>query len=362
MTPNDREVLKQLPKAVLHEHLDGGLRVATILELADQVGYTALPSTDEDALRAWFFQGDSGSLESYLAAFEHTIGVMQTQDNISRVAFESVEDLANDGVVYAEIRFAPSLNTAGGLAVEGVIEAAHDGFARASREYPIVVGMIVTAMRNQPDSASIARTATRSRHLGVVGFDLAGPEVGFPVTLHVEACRIAREAGLGVSIHAGEADGPHSMWEAINVGGAHRIAHGVRVAEDTDFDGKQITALGSFASMVRDRQIPLEMAVSSNVHTGAFPDTAAHPIGALYRNGFNVSINTDNRLMSGVTLTDECALVSDTFGLLPDDLGRLTVRAIEAGFVDHPTRQELINDVVVPAYGLPANRDARPAV
>lgn len=348
MTPLRPGQLKRVPKAVLHEHLDGGLRIATILELADNVGYTRLPASSEELLSNWFFQGGSGSLEGYLGAFEHTVAVMQTQENISRIAFESVEDLAIDGVVYAEIRFAPSLSTSGGLPVSAVLEAVHDGLARGSDRYPIAVGMIVTAMRQQHDSASIARSAVRSRHLGVVGFDLAGPEVGFPPSLHVEACRIAREGGLGVTIHAGEADGPHSMWQAINLGGAHRIGHGVRIADDTDFDGRDITSLGSFASAVRDRQVPLELAVSSNVHTGAYPSLESHPFGALYRNGFNVSINTDNRLMSRVSLSEEYATVAEAFDLGLEDLGQMTVSAIEAGFLDYPTRRRVIAEVVRP--------------
>jgi adenosine deaminase len=350
MTSIDHETIRSLPKAVLHEHLDGGLRVSTIIELADQNGYEGLPSTDERVLAEWFHQGESGSLEQYLAAFEHTIAVMQDEESIRRVAYESVQDLASDGVVYAELRFAPALNTAGGLPIEAVVEAAHDGIVSASAEHQIQVGLILTAMRQATDSASVARKAVRMRHLGVVGFDLAGPEAGYPPTLHLEACRIARSGGLGLTIHAGEGAGPHSMWEALNACGAERIGHGTRVAEDTDFDGTAMTALGSFARHVRDLRIPLELAISSNIHTGTYADSGVHPFGELYRNGFNVSINTDNRLMSGVKLSDEYALASDSFDLTLHDLEELTVNALESGFGDYPTRRRIIDDVIRPAY------------
>lgn len=342
---------KRLPKAVLHEHLDGGLRVETVLELADEVGYRGLPSHDIEELRTWFHQGRSGSLERYLEAFEHTIAVMQTEDAISRVAYESVRDLADDGVVYAEIRFAPSLNTLDGLPREAVLDAAWDGVRRGVAEGGIVVGgLIVCAMRQDVDSTEVARVAAGAVDRGVIGFDLAGPEAGFPPDAHRQACRIAREAGLGLTIHGGEGDGAHSMWRAIALCGAMRIGHGVHVADDTDFDGTGIGYLGRFARSVRDHRTPLEVAISSNLHTGSYPSLAEHPFGALFRNGFNVSINTDNRLMSGVTLSEEYALASAQFGLSLTDLGEITVAAIDAGFGDYRERRRLIDEVVNPAY------------
>lgn len=339
-----------LPKAVLHEHLDGGLRVETVLDLAGQVGYRDLPSYDVDELRAWFHQRRSGSLERYLEPFDHTVAVLQTADAISRVAYESVEDLASDGVVYAEIRFAPSLSIADGLTREAVLEAAHDGFTRASRDTGMMFGMIVCAMRQDTDSPDVARAAAKAMDHGVVGFDLAGPEAGFPADDHVEACRIARRAGLGLTIHGGEGDGAHSMWRALALCGAQRIGHGVHVADDTDFDGASMLELGSFARRIRDHQIPLEVAISSNLHTASYPSAETHPFGELYRNGFNVSINTDNRLMSGVTVSGEYSLAAEAFGLSLADLERTTVRAIEAGFGDYVERNRLIDEVVRPAY------------
>ena len=334
--PIDAATIAALPKAVLHEHLDGGLRVETVVDLADQVGYSNLPSWDIDELTDWFHEGRSGSLERYLEPFVHTVAVLQTEEAISRVAYESVEDLAADGVVYAEIRFAPSLNTFGGLNRRAVLEAANDGFARASRDTGLGVGTIVCAMRQDTDSPDVAKAAVEAMDLGVVAFDLAGPEAGFPADNHIEACRTVRHAGLGLTIHGGEGDGAHSMWRALALCGAQRIGHGVHVADDTDFADGSMMNLGPFATRVRDHQIPLEVAISSNLHTSSYPSAERHPFGELYRSGFNVSINTDNRLMSAVTVSGEHALAAEAFDLNLSDLERITIGAIEAGFGDYP--------------------------
>lgn len=346
----DPSSIPLLPKAVLHEHLDGGLRVDTIVELADEVGYVNLPTTDPPDLARWFHQGRSGSLESYLAAFEHTVAVMQTPEAISRIAYESAEDLALDGVVYAEIRFAPSLNTATGLSRRDVLEAAWDGISRAMAVYPIHIGLVVTAMRQDTDSADVARDAIAMRHYGIVGFDLAGPERGYPPDRHVAACIAIRRAGLGLTIHAGEADGPHSMWRALALCGAQRLGHGVHIVDACDVNGQSLVRLDAFARRVRDHRIPLEIAITSNLHTGTYPSAAEHPFGTLLRAGFNVSINTDNRLMSGVSMSDEFSTAIDAFGLDRGDLEEITVRTIEAGFCDYGTRKMLIDDVVRPRY------------
>ncbi len=341
--------VRALPKAALHDHLDGGLRVGTVLELADRVGHR-LPTSDEAELTAWFDQGTSGSLERYLDAFTHTVAVMQTAEAVARVAYESIIDLAIDNVVYAEVRFDPGLCTRGGLSRHDAIEAALHGMATASGEVPITCGLIVTALRHLDDSTLAAEAALRFRADGVVGFDLAGPERGNPPDRHVAALRMARKAGLGITVHAGEGDGPHSMWRALALCGAQRIGHGARIVEDTDFDGATIGEVGAFASSVRDLRVPLEISVTSNLGTGMFEDAAVHPLGALHRAGFNVSINTDNRLMSSTGMSDEYQLAVDTFGFTTRDLGEITIRAIEAGFGDWTVRRRLIEDVVAPAY------------
>lgn len=340
---------RRRPTAVLHDHLDGGLRVGTVIELADAIGHR-LPTDDPEALAAWFHQGASGSLERYLEAFVHTVGVMQTAGAIERVAYESVADHAADGVVYAELRFDPGLCTAGGLDRHEVVEAALAGMQRAAEATGLQAYLIITALRHRQDSDLAAQVAVRFGEAGVVGFDLAGPERGFPPDAHLPAIQRARRAGLGITLHAGEGDGPHSIWRAVALCGADRIGHGVHIADDTDFDGERIRKLGRLATTVRDHRIALEVAVTSNLHTGTYID--GHPLGALYRAGFNVSINTDNRLMSGVSVSSEYAHAASDFGLSDEDLGRLTVAAIEAGFGPWPERRHLIESVVRPAWSL----------
>jgi len=339
-----------LPKTALHDHLDGGLRVDTVIELADAAGYRDLPSTDPDVLSAWFRQDDSGSLEQYLEAFNHTIAVMQTPDALERVAYEAVVDLSEDGVVYAELRFGPALHTRGAMSLEDAIEAALAGINRARRERGIVAGLIPSALRQHAGSERVAEAAASFRGHGVVGFDIAGPEAGYPADDHLPAFRIIHEAGLGLTIHAGEGDGLNSIYRAVARCGAQRIGHGVRIIDDTDFAGGRITELGPLAGRLRDHRIHLEVAVRSNVDTGFVPDAASHPLGALHRAGFSVSINTDNRLMSCVTSSDEYASASADQGFTFAELGVITEDALRAGFGDWDDRRRLITDVVRPAY------------
>ncbi len=341
---------QSLPKALLHDHLDGSVRVETVIELAEEIGYTGLPSTDVAELREWFFQGQSGSLERYLDAFRHTFGVMQTQDAIKRVAYEAGRDLAADGVVYAELRFGPSLCTARGLRREEAIEAMLDGLDAAARETGIVLYGIATALRHDTDSEAVANAAVSFVGRGLVAFDLAGPEAGYPADAHEPAFRLASEHGLGLTIHAGESDGPESIWRALAHCGAQRLGHGVRIADDTTIVDGAVVELGSLARRVRDHRVPLEVNITSNLHTEAFPPEVTHPFGALYRAGFNVSINTDNRLMSATSSSAEYELAAKMFELEAEDLARITSNAIEAGFGDHPTRRRLIDEVVLPAY------------
>ncbi len=338
---SESERFRSLPKALLHDHLDGGLRVATVLELADEAGYTDLPAADEAGLGNWFDQGRSGSLERYLEAFVHTIAVIQTPDAIERVAFEAVEDLAADGVVYAELRFDPSLCTRGGLTLEDVMEAALAGMARGEEETGTVVRYIADALRNEHNSERIARAATAFADRGLVGFDLAGPERGFPPDDHLPACRIIREANLGLSLHAGEADGPESIWRALQRCGAHRIGHGVHIVDDCVVDEGEIVEFGPIASYVRDQQVHMEVAPTSNLHTAGW-EPAEHPIGMLHRAGFNVGVNTDNRLMSRVSMSDEFALLADHHGFGLSDFHALTYRAVDAAFCDWDTKQQVL--------------------
>ncbi len=349
---------RSLPKALLHDHLDGGVRVETILELADAQGYTGLPAADIDGLTDWFDQGRSGSLERYLEAFTHTVAVMSSQEAIARIAYETGIDLAADGVVYAEIRFGPSLQMIHGLTREATIEAVLDGFSAAHRETGIILYVIASALRHDTDSVEVVRAAIPYLDQGLVAFDLAGPEAGFPADDHLAACRLAREAGLGLTIHAGEADTAASIWRAVARCGATRIGHGVRIVDETDFDGDTITSLAPLARRIRDHRIPLEVSITSNLDTSAFPSAGEHPFGALYRSGFTVTLNTDNRLMSRVSLTDEYELAATTFDLGPSDLEEITINALEAGYGDWPERRRLIDDVIRPAYASVASSQA----
>lgn len=341
---------RTLPKALLHDHLDGGLRVSTLLDLAEGSGYQGLPSTSPEELADWFFQGSSGSLETYLAAFDHTTAVMQDATAIERIAYETVVDLAADGVVYAESRYCPSLSTRGGLDIAEVVEATLAGLRRGEEDTGTVAGFIVTALRNGTDSLRLAELAVAMAQEGVVGFDLAGPEDGYPPDEHLEAFQLCHEAGLQVTIHAGEAFGTESMRRARELCGAQRIGHGIRIADDAAWIGDEAAEPSAFALAVRADALPLEVALSSNIHTGAYPDFESHPLGQLHRAGFAVTLNTDNRLMSRTNLSREFELAAEHHGFELADFLKVTETALYAGFGDPTQRRRLLEEVVRPAY------------
>lgn len=340
----------QLPKVLLHEHLDGSLRIGTILDLASGCGYHDLPSADPDALADWFDQSESGSLEHYLESFRHTLGVMQTAEAIERVAFESLVDLAADGVVYAEIRFAPSLCTTGGLSRRQVVDAALVGFREAEQATGIESGLILDAMRDATDSLEVARLAVEMKPRGVVGFDLAGPERSFPADGHLPACRYIREASMSLTIHAGEADGPDSIWRALQRCGAHRIGHGIHIIDDCLVEDGDIVSLGRLASYVRDHQVPLEVCITSNLQTGDYLDPGDHPVGALHRAGFVITLSTDNRLMSRTSMSQEFALVVEHHDFTVRDLRQVTENAMMAAFCPLPAKERLLTERIRPGY------------
>ncbi|HEY6738085.1 MAG TPA: adenosine deaminase [Actinopolymorphaceae bacterium] len=344
------EDIRRAPKVLLHDHLDGGLRPETIVELAQESGYTDLPVADADGLREWFeAASNSGSLERYLETFTHTVGVMQTAEALSRVAYECAEDLAGDGIVYAEVRYAPEQHLAGGLTLEQVVEAVLDGFSRGRRDFGIRVGTLVTAMRHQARSMEIAELAVRYRDDGVVGFDIAGAEAGYPPTRHLDAFEYLQRENAHFTIHAGEGFGLPSIWQAIQWCGADRLGHGVRIIDDIEVDGDD-ARLGRLAGYVRDKRIPLEMCPTSNIQTGAAKSIAEHPIGLLRRLSFRVTVNTDNRLMSGTTLSQEFAKLVEAFGYGWDDLQWFTVNAMKSAFVPFNERLEFINGVIKPGF------------
>jgi adenosine deaminase len=362
--------VRRVPKVLLHDHLDGGLRPATVVDVAERTGYGGLPTTDVTELDRWFrASADSGSLVRYLETFEHTVAVMQTREALVRVARECAEDLAADGVVYAEVRYAPEQHLEGGLSLPEVVEAVQEGFAEgervaASAGTPIRVGTLLTAMRHAANGLEIARLAVRYRDAGVVGFDIAGAEAGFPPTRHLDAFEYLRRENAHFTIHAGEAFGLPSIWEAIQWCGADRLGHGVRIVDDLrvgsrpygtdpEHDATADVAdvrLGRLAAYVRDTRIPLEMCPSSNVQTGAATSIAGHPINLLKRLRFRVTVNTDNRLMSGTSRSREMQLLVDELGWTVDDLRWVTVNAMKSAFLPFDERLALIEDVIKPGY------------
>src|SRR4051794_8619043 len=349
--PLNAETLLRAPKVLLHDHLDGGLRPQTVLELADELGYRDLPADDAASLGLWFRRAaDSGSLVRYLETFAHTVGVMQRPDAVHRVAREGALDLAADGVVYAEVRMAPEL-LAGAMPIEEAVEAMLDGYAAGTKEAavactPITVGTLLCAMRQNDRWDEVAGLVVRYRGAGVVGFDLAGPEDGFPPDRIPSAIALLDREGAHRTVHAGEAAGIDSIRGALDGAHAERLGHGVRIADEVSADG----SLGPLARRVHDEQVPLEVAPSSNVQTGAYPSLAAHPVDRLHRLGFGVTLNTDNRLMSGVSVSSEFTDVVATFGWSWDDVQTVTERALAASFADDAEKTLLLADVVGPGY------------
>jgi adenosine deaminase len=355
MTPTLAEI-RRVPKVLLHDHLDGGLRPATIVELAAETGYRDLPTTDAGELAAWMGEvARRGSLELYLEAFQHTVGVMQTRQALLRVAAECARDLAADGVVYAEVRFAPELHLSRGLSLDQVVEAVLEGFRRGSASQPgagppITVYALLTAMRTAARSLEIAELAVRHRDAGVVGFDIAGAEAGSPPSRHLDAFQYVARENFHITIHAGEGFGLPSIWEALQWCGADRLGHGVRIIDDISAPRDGNASLGRLASYVRDRRIPLEMCPTSNVQTGAVASIKEHPIGLLRELLFRVTVNTDNRLMSGVTLSSEFHALAEAFGYGWGDIEWLTLNAMKSAFAPFDERLRLINTVIKPGF------------
>ena len=348
--PATRAQIAQAPKALLHDHLDGGLRPATVIDLARDAGYSHLPSHDADTLAAWFVESaSSGSLERYLETFAHTVGVMQTRESLVRVAAECAEDLAADNVIYAEVRFAPELHVDRGLSLDEIVDATLEGFRLGSAGRAIRIGVLLTALRHAARSFEIAELAIRYRDAGVVGFDIAGAEAGFPPTRHLDAFQYMQRENGHFTIHAGEAFGLPSIWEALQWCGADRLGHGVRIVDDITIVGGA-PVLGRLAAYVRDNRVPLEMCPSSNVQTGAALSVADHPIGLLRKLHFRVTVNTDNRLMSGTSMGTEFEKLVDAFGYGIDDLRWFTINALKSAFIPFDERLALINDVVKPGY------------
>ncbi|MEO8623827.1 MAG: adenosine deaminase [bacterium] len=330
-----REILRRLPKAELHCHLDGSLRPETMIDLGVELEKT-MPAPDAESLREYMTVDDARNLEDYLERFAITLSVMQTEPALERIAYELAEDSAADGVRYIEVRYAPVLNVREGLSLEQAVEAPLRGLARAEAEFGIKGRVIVTAIRNMAPSVSqeLAELAVAYRHRGVVGFDLAGGEVGHPAKAHRKAFEYARGHDLACTCHAGEGDGADSVRQAVHVCGAHRIGHATRLIEDA-----------SLTDYCNDRRIALEICLTSNVQTRAADSYASHPFREYYDRGLNVVLNTDNRLMSGVTLTDEYVHAAESLRFGFDELARVALNGFESCFLPHEERQQLVAEV-----------------
>jgi len=348
-----KSFLRTVPKVLLHDHLDGGVRPQTVIDLARDQKYTKLPTKDSGELATWFQRGaQRGSLPLFLEGFEHTCGVMQTEEALERVAYETLEDMKNDGVVYLETRFAPVFHQQKGLHNETIVKAVLRGLERGNKDFGVDYGLIICAMRSMDPKISqeIAELAVDFRSQGVVGFDLAGEEGGYPPKKHIDAFHYIQRENFNITVHAGEAFGKESIWQAIQWCGAHRVGHATRLIEDMKVKDGQVVSMGTLAQYVLDKRIPLEICLTSNVHTGAVSSLDEHPFGIFYRYKFRVTLNTDDRLMSGITLTDEYVTAAEHFGLTLDELEKITINAMKSAFIPYKQRIAIIYDILKPGY------------
>lgn len=345
-------IIKSLPKVLLHDHLDGGLRASTIIELAKEFKYKKLPTSDAAELAEWFHRGaNKGNLVEFLQGFEHTIAVMQTKDSLKRIAYEMMEDMKNDGVCYVETRFAPIFHTTKNLHMDEVVNAVIEGLDLGKRDFGVGYGLILCGMRNMKNTLEIAELAVNFRNHGVVGFDLAGEEGGYPPKKHVDAFEYIQRENFNITIHAGEAFGKESIWQAIQWCGAHRIGHGTRLLEDLSLDKDgNVVGMGDLAQYILDKRIPIEICLLSNVHTGAIDKIENHPFEKFYKLKFRLTINTDDRLMSDTTLTNEFVVATKYFGLTIDDIEKLTINAMKSAFIHHNERLKYIYNVIKPGF------------
>ena len=345
-------VIKSVPKVLLHDHLDGGLRPATIIELAQEIKYKKLPTTDPGELAEWFHRGaNKGNLVEFLQGFDHTTAVMQTKESLQRCAYEMMEDMQQDGVCYVETRFAPVFHTNKGLYPEDAVLAVLEGLEKGKRDFGVGYGLILCAMRNMKNSLEIAELAVNFRDSGVVGFDLAGEEGGYPPKKHIDAFQFIQRSNFNITIHAGEAFGKESIWQAIQWCGAHRIGHATHLKEDIATGrGGHTIVFGELAQYILDKRIPLEICLLSNLHTGAVDSLENHPFKLLYDNKFRVTINTDDRLMSNTTMTNEFLVAQKYFGITLDDIEKITINTMKSAFIHYNERLRYIYDIIKPGF------------
>ncbi len=346
------EIIRSVPKVLLHDHLDGGLRPATIIELAKEMKYNKLPTNDPGELAEWFHRGaNKGNLVEYLQGFEHTCAVMQSKESLERIAYEMMEDMKNDGVCYVETRFAPVFHTSKNLYNDDVVNAVLAGLERGKKDFNVGYGLIICGMRNMKNTLEFAELAVNFRHRGVVGFDLAGEEGGYPPKKHIEAFQYIQRENFNITIHAGEAFGKDSIWQAIQWCSAHRIGHATRLVDDFTVDAEgNVIGMGDLAQFVLDKRIPLECCLLSNVHTGAIDKIENHPFGKFFKEKFRVTINTDDRLMSDTTMTKEFLTSTKYFNINLDDIEKITINSMKSAFIPYKERLHFIYNVIKPGY------------
>ncbi len=349
---SSQEIIQNVPKVLLHDHLDGGLRPETIIDLAKKNKYKKLPTENPAELAEWFHEGaKKGNLVEYLKGFEHTIALMQSKSALEQISYEMMEDMKNDGVCYVETRFAPVFHTKEGLHYEDIINSVIRGLEKGKKDFDVGYGLILCGMRNMKNTLEIAELAVNNRNKGVVGFDLAGEEGGYPPKKHVEAFHFIQRANFNITIHAGEAFGKESIWQAIQFCGAHRIGHATRLPEDIVYDNEgNILSLGDLAQFVLDKRLPLEICLLSNVDTGAVDELKNHPFIDLYKQKFRVFLNTDDRLMSNTTLTKEYLTANEVFGINLDDIEKLNINAMKSAFIPYRERLDYIYNIIKPGY------------
>ena len=333
------EWTKDIPKAVLHDHLDGGLRVSTLIDLAEEQNYENLPTNDPEELKNWIQPKPDQSLALNLEAWQHTIGVMQDENSLYRITMEALEDLAEDGVVYAELRFAPLVHCQKGLTTDEVVNAVLNGIRDGNQKHDILSGIILCAMRQESNSVEVMDLCIK--HKGVIGFDLAGPEIGFSVLNHSDAVKKGNGENINLTLHA-DWEVKEGIQEVVIECNSKRIGHGSQIINDIQIENNSVNFLNNTAKYVYENRIPLELCPTSNIQCGAYPTIAAHSFEKLYSSGFNVTINTDNRLMSNITMSQEVANLVNAFGFKQSDINKITKNTISAGFVDPNKREDLI--------------------
>ena len=360
---NHRKLIRTTAQGFLHDHLDGGSEASTIVELAKETRYTGLPTQDPGELALWFHRGaQRGSLPLYLEGFAHTAAVMQTDEALERIAYEMMEDMHRDGVVYVETRFAPVFHTEKGLHWDDVVNAVLKGLERGKADFGVEYGLIICAMRNMNLSRRWPNSPLTTGSAGWWALTLPVKKGGFPPKKHVDAFHYIQRENFNITIHAGEAFGKESIWQAIQWCGAHRIGHATRLIEDIGLDphvpGK-IVNMGYLAQYVLDKRIPLELCLTSNVDTGAVESLEKHPFSLFYKYKFRVTLNTDDRLMSDTTMTKEFMLAHRLFRLSLDDLEKLTINAMKSAFLPYNRRIKMIYDVIKPGYAKERKRQEK---